>query len=332
MQIVIDTAQTRMTVKNSCFYISSPHFKRQIHPRRISSIAILANVTINASAIKLAVDYQVPILFYDTIGRIKARVLSPYFTNLASLRRKQLLVWGSPLSTHLATKHLIVKLKEQEKLLNKMLGKKPKLKSFLDPVLLKIPVVLTNLENECNKTLNEARSIIMGTEGAFAKVYWSAIASCLEEPYQFKKRSRRPAKDLFNASLNYMYGMTYTKIEGAIFAAGLDPFIGYLHTENYRKTALVFDLIEPFRPLVDGLLVELCMGGSLTNKHCDIHNGGCLLNREGKKVVVPAYNLFLESKIEFQSKRRKVRDHIYSYCANFAKSINQFPDDVPYNL
>ena len=32
----------------------------------------------------------------------------------------------------------------------------------------------------------------------------------------------------------------------AYIIAGLDPYIGFLHTDNYNKKSLVFDVIELF--------------------------------------------------------------------------------------
>ena len=43
--------------------------------------------------------------------------------------------------------------------------------------------------------------------------------------------------------------MLYSLVERACIVAGLDPFVGFLHTDNYNKKSLVFDLIEPFRVL-----------------------------------------------------------------------------------
>ncbi|MFO7558792.1 MAG: CRISPR-associated endonuclease Cas1 [Desulfobacterales bacterium] len=57
----------------------------------------------------------------------------------------------------------------------------------------------------------------------------------MPEKYQFSGRSRRPAKDPFNAVLNYCYGMLYSRVEKACILSGLDPFVGFLHTDNYNK-------------------------------------------------------------------------------------------------
>lgn len=59
--------------------------------------------------------------------------------------------------------------------------------------------------------------------------------------------------------LNYYYGMLYTIVEGALFAAELDPHLGILHIDTHNKPVLAFDLIEIFRPWVDALLIETCL-------------------------------------------------------------------------
>ena len=51
----------------------------------------------------------------------------------------------------------------------------------------------------------------------------------------------------------YAYGVLYGLVEKACIVAGLDPFVGFLHTDNYNKTSLVFHLIEPFRIKTPGI-------------------------------------------------------------------------------
>lgn len=153
------------------------------------------------------------------------------------------------------------------------------------------------------------------------------------EEYRFSGRSRRPARDAFNGALNYLYGMTYNLVESAVFAAGLDPFIGYLHTENYLKTSLVFDLIEPIRPLVDGLLVEMCQRKFLKEAHFDVNSsGGYRLSKAGKKLLIPTFNEYLRERIVFNGLKRTFRDHVYFYCHQFAKNLKKMTNDVPNQL
>jgi CRISPR-associated protein Cas1 len=54
-----------------------------------------------------------------------------------------------------------------------------------------------------------------------------------------------------NAILNYGYTVVRAATARAVVAAGLHPSIGLYHSNRGNAFALVDDLMEPFRPLVD---------------------------------------------------------------------------------
>ncbi len=60
-----------------------------------------------------------------------------------------------------------------------------------------------------------------------------------------------------NALLNYGYAVMRATVARAIIAAGLHPTIGIFHANRGNAFALADDLVEPFRPLVDALVVAL---------------------------------------------------------------------------
>ena len=66
------------------------------------------------------------------------------------------------------------------------------------------------------------------------------------------------ASDEFNAALNYGYGYLEGECRMAINAVGLEPAVGFLHeVSNYQtKESLAYDLQEPFRWLVDVLVLQ----------------------------------------------------------------------------
>ncbi len=175
-----------------------------------------------------------------------------------------------------------------------------------------------NFENE---PIQNCRNNIMGIEGSISRNYWNMIARLLPEKHQFKARTRRPAKDIFNAAINYGYGMTYSIIEQAIFSVGFDPFIGLLHAENYKKTALVFDIIEPFRPYIDHLVFELFQTKEMDEKHFAAKNGGYFLNKDGKKIFIPAMRQMIESRVQFRDAYGSFRNHTLLYCNDLLKRI-----------
>jgi len=100
---------------------------------------------------------------------------------------------------------------------------------------------------------------IRGIEGQAAAEYFGAFGTLLlNEDFSFHARTRRPPRDPVNAMLSFGYAILQAVVEGAVNRAGLDPFLGALHATRHGATALVFDLMEEFRPLVvDSTVVSL---------------------------------------------------------------------------
>jgi len=89
------------------------------------------------------------------------------------------------------------------------------------------------------------------------RVYWRTLSLCVPERFRFKGRSRNPAKDEFNCLLNYAYGVLYGEVERACVLAGIDPYVGFIHTDHYAKTSMVFDVIEGYRIFAEETVLNL---------------------------------------------------------------------------
>lgn len=64
-----------------------------------------------------------------------------------------------------------------------------------------------------------------------------------------------------NALLNYGYAVMRATCARAVVAAGLHPTVGIQHSNRGNAFALADDLVEPFRPLVDGVVESLVRAG-----------------------------------------------------------------------
>jgi CRISPR/Cas system-associated endonuclease Cas1 len=66
-----------------------------------------------------------------------------------------------------------------------------------------------------------------------------------------------------------------------IVADGYDPTIGFLHTYNVDRPALVFDLMEPLRPIVDRAVLIFAQSHTFHPADFTIRSDGvCRLNPE----------------------------------------------------
>lgn len=64
-----------------------------------------------------------------------------------------------------------------------------------------------------------------------------------------------------NGLLNYGYAVLRATVSRAICAAGLHPTIGIFHANRANAFALADDVMEPYRPLVDQMVLDLAADG-----------------------------------------------------------------------
>ena len=92
--------------------------------------------------------------------------------------------------------------------------------------------------------------------------------------------------------MSFGYAVLLSEAVSALAAAGLDPAIGLLHVDGDNRPSLALDLIEEFRPLVvDQVVLTLARRAALRldNGRDDPDRGGVLLTREGREVLLDAY-------------------------------------------
>lgn len=95
-------------------------------------------------------------------------------------------------------------------------------------------------------------------ENVAGRIYWLEYAKFIPEKYQFNSRnqsfirnSKNNATDIINALLNYGYSVLAGEISKFVCGFGLDPYFGFMHKSHTGFQPLVYDIIEPFRWLVD---------------------------------------------------------------------------------
>lgn len=325
MQLLLDTHGLVVKVRNRAFHITGKNARRQIGPEGLTSIAVTADCLFSTAALRLAIGHGIPVYLLGPTGRVEGKLWSPHFVGLAEMRRAQAL-WIE-LGAHrdwlpaLALK----KMRRQIALLATLPGTEPAQVEMNDSVRQLSALAAGSAGAEA------LRQSILGLEGTAARAYWPALSAQLPPDWRFAERSRRPAKDPFNAALNYLYGMLYPAVEAAIFAVGLDPYMGVLHAEEYDRPALAFDLIEPFRPWVDGLLLDLCQSGRLDTRQFDLRDGGFLAGQAARQILIPAFNDFLlsERAAAEGEPSTTVRNHLMAFAGSLTDDIENWYRDRP---
>jgi CRISPR-associated protein Cas1 len=288
--------------------------KLELSPLKLESIVISNQAMISTPAISLALEHNIDLVFLDKYGFPMGRVWFSKMGSTAMIRRKQLEAAEQETGVSLVVSMIRQKLNNQVAFLKKLKYARPEKKEMFDAPVHTIEASLGSLDFELTD-LDESRSLIMGLEGAAGRAYFSCISRLMPEKYRFKGRSKRPALNPFNAVLNYCYGVLYSRVEKACIIAGLDPFVGFMHTDNYNKKSLVFDLIEPFRIFADQVAVYFFTGKKAKDKYFDIQEKACTLNVKGKPHVIEALNNHLEEKVRYRRRNVK-RKHMISQEAH----------------
>ena len=135
---------------------------------------------------------------------------------------------------------------------------------------------------------------LRGIEGEAAQVYFSVFDHLIlveDSAFAFTGRSRRPPLDRVNALLSFLYALLGHDCRSALESVGLDPQVGFLHTDRPGRSSLALDLMEEMRPvLADRLALTLINRRQLTAADFTVEEGGAVtLTEAARKAVLVAY-------------------------------------------
>jgi CRISPR-associated protein Cas1 len=320
MQLVINTRGSYLRKKGNCFLVKKEDKVFEISVNKVDSILITTSAFLSTDAIKFAVDNNIDIVFLDYFGDPYGRVWHSKLGSTTLIRRRQLELYEKKEGLKLAKKFVKRKLENQINFLKKLKQTRAEKKKILEDYIEKIKEQREKL-GKLKRNIDEMRQKILGMEGMSSKNYFSAINEIMPKKFKFEGRSRQPAKDEFNCLLNYGYGVLYSMVEKSCIIAGLDPYVGFMHTDNYNKKSFVFDIIEMFRIYVDEVVVYLFSKRKVKAKYFDEVKGGLTLNKRGKEVLIEELNKKFDKKVKWSGRNVKVRNIIQLECHNLANSL-----------
>jgi len=328
MQLVINTYGSYLRKNGNCFLVRKDDRNFEVAVNKVNSILITTAAYITTDAIKLAVDNNIDIVFLDSHGEPYGRVWHPKLGSTNLIRRRQLETYGTTEGLNLAREWGIKKLINQVDLLNRLKKSRDDKKDELEKHIQEIEQCKQQMQR-LRGTIDARRQDILGLEGRASRAYFAALSSTMPERYRFEGRSRNPAKDEFNALLNYGYGVLYSLVEKACIIAGLDPYIGFLHTDSYNKTSLVFDIIEVFRIYVDETVVFLFTRRMVKDEYFEKLAQGLGLSKEGKAALIEALNEAFEEPLEYRGRNVKRRNTIQMECHRIANGLIRPGQELP---
>ena len=154
---------------------------------------------------------------------------------------------------------------------------------------------------------------LRGIEGEGAQVYFSVFNDMIlqqKDDFCFTVRNKRPPRDFVNAMLSFAYSLATSMCTSSLAAVGLDPYVGFMHTDRPGRRSLALDLVEEFRaPLCDRFVITMINKRIISPSDFEKReDGAVLLTESGRKTFISSWQKrksdelkhpFLDEKLEW---------------------------------
>lgn len=299
MQIYLNTYGTYLHVKDDMFEIKIPHkdaepTKQHIAAHKISSIIMSVSAALSTDAVRLALTNNIDIIFTQPDGHPMGRIWHSKLGSTTRIRKRQLEASLAEEGVNWTKLWIEQKMNNQLEFIRDLKKHRPQMADYLNDKIQRIEQLCISLNSLQANKIDSIADTVRGLEGTAGRLYFETVCYVLPEQYQFSGRSMRPAKDAYNAFLNYGFGVLYTRIEKCLMIAGLDPYVGFLHRDDYNQKSMVFDFIEPYRTFVETTVFRLCSAKKINKSHTDDITNGVTLNKEGKELLITTLNNYMD--------------------------------------
>lgn len=227
-----------------------------LFPFKIGILFITGRISVSGEALAIFSKYKIPVVFMSGNGRFLSKLVYGDSKNVF-LRQKQYAISENPeKSLEIARSVVAGKIRNQISFMQRI-----KRKNFSDVAGSRVAAEnIETLKSILRKVsaCSDAETL-RGYEGLSAKKYYEILGFNLIPPWaSFPKRSRNPPETNVNAVLGFLYTLLSYRVESAVESTGLDVMVGTLHTCDYGRNSLAYDLMEEFRiPIADTVCCSL---------------------------------------------------------------------------
>lgn len=310
MRLIIDGFNKSLTKRDNQIVIKEDGKEIDYFlPKDLKQIIILGKGAITFDAIALLADANVDLIAIDWRGNIKYRLSSKDHNNV-QIRKQQYFALSDFRSGYLAKKFIESKIKNQKSLLATLSRYRGGV-DFLDLQKNKLENLHKALNDIKIRPSERIRSQIFGIEGIASAEYWQGFRYIIGEDFDFKNRSGRGAQDIVNSMLNYSYAILSSEILKSLHMSGLDPYAGFLHTDLYGRTSLVFDVMEEFRQqVVDRSILKLINLGQIDKDDFEVKENFIFIGEGNRKLLVKTVLDKLNTEVTFDGIKKTYSEFI----------------------
>lgn len=251
----------------------------------VGQVVVVGNIQLTTPAVALLLQREIDVVFLSSRGKFRGRLMTTG-SRFAQLRHRQLRLMDDEKMVLAVARELVAaKLTNQAHLLEWLEAREA--------------------AREIGRDVQKARRAstldgLRGHEGAAGARYFAALKRLVPAQWGFTKRIYHPPTDPVNALLSLGYTLLLKDATAAVQLVGLDPFLGFFHAIDYGRPSLSLDLMEPFRPLVDGLVLGRIAEGKVSPRDflaARRKDGAVLLDDDARTRYFRAYERQMESRV-----------------------------------
>lgn len=275
-RVVVIDSKAKLSYKNNYLVVRKDDIK-MIHLSEINTIIINStSVVITSYLINELINWKIKLIFCDHQRNPLGEVVPYYGCHDSSKKIREQLSWDSEYSTIVWTRIITEKIKNQMVLLKHYgFDNASKLEGYI-------------LQIKNNDSTNR--------EGHAAKVYFDTL---------FGVDFTRNDNNDINAALNYGYTILLSQFNREIVLSGCLTQLGIKHKNVFNPFNLSSDLMEPFRPLVDQIIIDdenKRFDGSMKVKLVNVLNKQVRI-KNSKQYVTNAISIYVKSVIKAIKKK-----------------------------
>lgn len=321
MELILNTFGISLNRSNEGFVICTSEGKQRVPAEGITSIQISRGAQITSDAVMLAIEREIEVLFMDKSGKPVGRIWSPKYGSISEIRKGQVNFVYSSAAVEWIKESIQKKIENQQAMIL-LFCKSDDPDSPSQKSIARLEDYRTKISSLKGEIVQDISHSLRGWEGVASRIYFATINNALPEKFRFTERSQHPAMDVTNAFLNYGYGLLYGKIESALIKAGIDPYIGILHRDDYNRPVLVYDVIELYRIWVEYVVFTLLCQNVVTDEFYSVREDGSYwLEPLGRRVLIQSLNDYLDEIITIKGIQRSRLTSISLYAQRLAQTF-----------
>jgi CRISP-associated protein Cas1 len=246
-KITLDKQGSYLGMEKGCFTVKDKTGNVQRYPlfeKEIGEVVLRSGNCVSTGALASFGFWDIDVLIMTQKGRPVAMLKSLDDDSHVSTRLAQYEALKNNRGFEIAQTIVSKKVEGQNQVL---------IKHGLEPFNNNIPIFKT-----ANSNLKSFRYCLTNYEGQLSEHYFKQVFSLIH--YRIRPEHRRTFKayDGINNLFNLGYEMLNWKVHKALINARLEPYLGFLHSEQFGKPSLICDLMEIYRYIIDDFIIGFC--------------------------------------------------------------------------